>query len=391
MIEKNSARQTDTLHCRGLLASLKIICYDSYLRNDSDKLSREYVKCIKIQIAAQIEFTIWKEKLMQEQSRILMILRYLYDNTDPDHRVSSRDIKKMLEQNGIEAPVSRTIDSDVDQMIAAGHDVIKHHINGGSMYYNIESREFDSVELKVLIDAIAASRFISVERSKRMINRIAQKACITDRPYLESTLNHVRSIKKAAGGTMYVADALFKAVISQKKIQFHMIDYRVPDKAVVPHRDDKKYEVSPYATLWVNDRYYLVAYEEERDRIITPRLDHIRKVKILYEKITPPPKDFDLAYYYSSIYKMYGGEETEVTIECENHLLGKFIDRFGTDFECIPVTDHSFQATVKTCIGNTFFGWLFQYAGEMKLTGPAEAVSQYKKQLKQATKELKSV
>ena len=113
---------------------------------------------------------------MQEQSRILMILNYLYDKTDPDHWVSSRDIKKMLEQNGIEAPVSRTIDSDVDQMIAAGHDVMKHHINGGSMYYNIESREFDSVELKVLIDAIAASRFISVERSKRMISRIAQKA-----------------------------------------------------------------------------------------------------------------------------------------------------------------------------------------------------------------------
>lgn len=326
---------------------------------------------------------------MQEQSRILMILRYLYEKTDPDHRVSSRDIKKMLEQNGIEAPVSRTIDSDVDQMIAAGHDVMKHHINGGSMYYNIESREFDSVELKVLIDAIAASRFISVERSKRMISRIAQKACVTDRPYLEDTLNHVRSIKKASGGTMYVADALFKAVISQKKIQFHMIDYRVPDKAVVPHRDDKKYEVSPYATLWVNDRYYLVAYEEERDRIITPRLDHIRKVKILYDNITPPPKDFDLGYYYSTIYKMYGGEEADVTIECENHLLGKFIDRFGTDFECLPVTDHSFQATVKTCVGNTFFGWLFQYAGEMKLTGPEEVITQYKKHLKQALKDTK--
>ena len=302
---------------------------------------------------------------MQEQSRILMILRYLYEKTDPDHRVSSRDIKKMLEQNGIEAPVSRTIDSDVDQMIAAGHDVMKHHINGGSMYYNIESREFDSVELKVLIDAIAASRFISVERSKRMISRIAQKACVTDRPYLEDTLNHVRSIKKASGGTMYVADALFKAVISQKKIQFHMIDYRVPDKAVVPHRDDKKYEVSP--------------------------LDHIRKVKILYDNITPPPKDFDLGYYYSTIYKMYGGEEADVTIECENHLLGKFIDRFGTDFECVPVTDHSFQATVRTCVGNTFFGWLFQYVGEMKLIGPEDVISQYNMRLKTATKDAKPV
>ena len=170
-----------------------------------------------------------------------------------------------------------------------------------------------------------------------------------------------------------------------------MIDYRVPDKAVVPHRDDKKYEVSPYATLWVNDRYYLVAYEEERDRIITPRLDHIRKVKILYDNITPPPKDFDLGYYYSTIYKMYGGEEADVTIECENHLLGKFIDRFGTDFECVPVTDHSFQATVRTCVGNTFFGWLFQYVGEMKLIGPEDVIAQYNMRLKTATKDVKPV
>ena len=322
---------------------------------------------------------------MQEQSRILMTLRYLYETTDPEHLVSSRDIKKMLEQNGIEAPVSRTIDSDVDQLIAGGFDIVKTHENGRPMFYHVASREFDAIELKVLVDAIAASRFISVERSKRMIAKLSAMASISDKPCMENTLNHVRSIKKAAGGTMYVADALFRAVIAQKKIQFHMIDYQVPDKAVVPHRDDKTYEVSPYATIWCNDRYYLIAYEEEEERMITPRLDHIRKVKILDKPIVPAPKEFDLGAYYSSIYKMYGGEEMDVTIECENHLLSKFIDRFGMDFECVPVTDHSFEATVKTCLGNTFFGWLFQYAGEMTLKGPDDAVRAYKAQLKKAS------
>lgn len=325
---------------------------------------------------------------MQEQSRILMILRYLYEQTDQDHLVSSRDIKNMLEQNRIEAPVSRTIDSDVDQMIAAGHDVVRHHINGGSMHYYIGKREYDSIELKELIDMIAGARYISIERSKRMISRIAQKACITDRPYLQSTLDQVRSIKKATGGALYVADALFKAVISQKQIQFSMIDYRVPDKAVVPHPDKKKYEVSPYATIWVNGYYYLVAYDEDNECIITPRMDLIRKVKILDTKITPPPADFDLSNYHN-IDKLSEGTEAEVTIECENHLLGKLIDRFGADFECIPVTDHSFQATVHTCIAPALFGWLFQYAGEMRLTGPKGAVSQYKRHLKMASNDMK--
>ena len=167
-----------------------------------------------------------------------------------------------------------------------------------------------------------------------------------------------------------------------------MIDYRVPDKAVVPHKDGKVYVVSPYATIWSNDRYYLLAYEAERNSIITPRLDHIRKVRILEEAIDPAPPNFDIGYYYSSSYKMYGGPEMEVTIECENSLLGKFIDRFGMDFECRPVSDQSFQATVKACPGNAFFGWLLQYAGRMKLVSPQEAVSLYKAQLAKALEDL---
>ena len=321
---------------------------------------------------------------MQEQSRILLILRYLYDQTDADHHVSTKDIKKMLEENGIEAPVSRTIDSDVEQLIAAGFDVVRTHENGKPACYKIVERDFDTVELKVLIDAVAASRFISVERSKRMISHLSSMAGITDRSYLEGSIKNVASIKKAVGGTMYVADSLYRAIIAGQKVQFQMIEYQAPDKTIVPHHNGKTYVVSPYATIWANDRYYLLAHEEERDIIITPRLDHIRKVKILDEPIHTQPKGFNIGYYYSSVYKMYGGPETDVTIECENQLIGKFIDRFGLDFECIPVTDHSFQATVKACIGNTFYGWLVQYAGQMTLKGPEQAVEQYKAHLLKA-------
>ena len=325
-----------------------------------------------------------EEEAVQEQSRILLLLRYLYENTDAEHAVSTRDIKKMLEQNGVQPPVSRTIDADMDLLVAAGFDIVRSHVNGHPSFYRIVDRAFDSVELKVLIDAVAASRFISIEKSKQVIGHLVSLAGITDRPYLQSELRHVRTIKKAVGGTMYAANELFRAIVAQKKVQFQMIDYRVPDKAVVPHKDGKVYVVSPYATIWSNDRYYLLAYEAERNSIITPRLDHIRKVRILEEAIDPAPPNFDIGYYYSSSYKMYGGPEMEVTIECENSLLGKFIDRFGMDFECTPVSENCFQATVKACIGNTFFGWLLQYAGRMKLVSPQEAVDLYKEQLMKA-------
>ena len=325
---------------------------------------------------------------MELQSRIFLILRYLYEKTDADHHVSTKDIKHMLEEKGIEAPVSRTIDSDIEQLIASGFDIVRTHENGKPACYKLVERVFDSVELKILIDAVAASRFISIERSKQMINRLASMAGVSDRPYLEGSVKNVASIKKAVGGTMYVADALFQAIAAGNKVQFQMIEYRSPDKKIVPHRNGKFYVVSPYATIWANDRYYLLAHEEERNIIITPRLDHIRKVKILDETITPQPKGFNIGYYYSSVYKMYDGPETEITIECENNLIGKFIDRFGMDFECVPVSEHSFQATVKTCIGNTFFGWLVQYAGQMTLKEPAVVVQQYRIHLKKALADL---
>ena len=318
---------------------------------------------------------------MLEQSRIILTLQYLYANTDAEHTVSSRDIKKMLAEHGLVIPDSRTIDADVDQLIAAGYEIVRTHEVGKAACYRVTERDFDTVELKVLIDAIAASRFLSVDKSKRIISHLAEMAGVTARPYLESELNQVRSIKRAIGGTLYVADSLFKAIMLHKKVMFQMMEYKVPDKTLVPHRDGKLYVVSPFATIWANDRYYLVAYEEERDQIITPRLDHIRKVKILEEDAIPKPKGFDIGYYYSSVYKMYGGPEEEVTIECENSLLGKFIDRFGMDFKCVPVTDHSFQASVKTCTGNTFFGWLCQYGGKMIIKGPQAIVDQFDQHL----------
>ena len=167
-----------------------------------------------------------------------------------------------------------------------------------------------------------------------------------------------------------------------------MTDYQVRDKAVAAQKGGKAYIVSPYAIIRSDDRYVLVAYEQESSSIITLRVDNIRNVRILEETIDPAPAEFDIGYYYSGSHKVQDGPEMEVTIECENSLLGNFIDRFGMDFECRPVSDQSFQAAVKACPGNAFFGWLLQYAGRMKLVSPQEAVSLYKAQLAKALEDL---
>lgn len=323
---------------------------------------------------------------MDSQSRLLHILRYLYDSTDANHDVSSKDIMHMLESKGISPPDRRTIDSDIDALILAGHDIQKTHRQGAVARYRVFERDFDTVELKILIDAVAASQFINAERSKHIIDSLASLASFADREGLVCDTESLISIKNAVGRNMYVADDIYRAIIARRKIQYQMIDYSVPDMEPVLHRNGHVYTVSPYAMIWSNDRYYLVAHEEERDTILTPRIDHIQSVNVLDEPIRPAPADFDIGYYYSTTYKMYTGPECEITLICDNNLIGKVIDRFGKSFVCIPISDHAFKAVVRASIGPTFFGWLFQYAGKMTLAGPSEVLNEYNKHRKKATK-----
>lgn len=323
---------------------------------------------------------------MDSQNRLLHILRYLYDCTDAEHDVSSKEIMHMLEDKGISPPDRRTIESDVDALITAGHDIQKTHRQGAPTRYRVVGRDFDTVELKILIDAVAASQFINAERSKHIIQRLASLASISDRAGLVCEIENLISIKNAVGRNMYVADDLYRAIVAKHKIQYQMVDYSVPSMEPVPHRNGHVYTASPYAMIWSNDRYYLVAYEEERGTILTPRVDHIQEIKVLDEPIKPAPADFDIGYYYSMTYKMYTGPEYEITLICDNSIIGKVIDRFGKNFECIPVSDQTFKAIVRASIGPTFFGWLFQYAGKMTLDGPPEVVIQYNNHKKKAGK-----
>ena len=323
---------------------------------------------------------------MDSQSRLLHILRYLYDWTDAEHDVSSKEIIHMLEDKGSSPPDRLTIEADIGALISAGHDIQKTHRQGAPTRYRAVGRDFDTVELKILIDAVAASQFISTERSKHIIQRLASLASISDRSGLMCETENLISIKNAVGRNMYVADDLYRAIVGKHKIQYQMVDYSVPSMEPVPHRNGHVYTVSPYALIWSNDRYYLVAYEEERETILTPRVDHIQEIMVLDEPINPAPADFDIGYYYSTTYKMYMGPEQEVTLICDNSIIGKVIDRFGKNFECLPVSDQAFKAIVRASIGPTFFGWLFQYAGKMTLAGPPEVIMQYNNHKKQAGK-----
>ena len=314
---------------------------------------------------------------MENKSRILLLLKYLYRNTDAEHDVSSRELIDMLTAEGVRAPDRRTIDTDVDLLNAAGCDIERVRRNGVATRYRVASRLFETVELKIMIDAIAASRFLTANRSRRIITRLAALASRADQERLLAGIDKLDEFKDAQGTTLYVANDLYAAIVAKRKVSFEMFDYSIPDLNPVPHRDGQTYIVSPYAMIWNTDRYYLIAYETKRNMIITPRPDHIRNVKLLPDPVDPTPPGFDIRKYCAYTYKMYPGPERNVTLLCNNDLVGKLVDHFGHNIQCWPIDENHFRAVVHTVINVTFFGWLFQYAGEMALVGPRDVVDQY--------------
>ena len=325
---------------------------------------------------------------MSMESRILLILQFLYEKTDASHSVTTREIKRMLEAHGIPAPDTRTVESDIRRLTAAGHDIQRSHENGGSARYWMIGRDFDAVELKILMDAVAASRFIGPERTARILSRLAGLAGISDRDDLLASVAYASEIKQAVGGQIYVADTLYRAIVSRRQLRFQMIDYRAPDKRRVLRRIGKRYTVSPYAMIWNQDRYYLLCYEAKRAQILTPRVDRIRNAEVLEEAVLPPPEGFSPAHYYTESYKMFDGPVVEVTFECRNDCIGKFIDRFGLDFECESASPESFLATVRTGVSRTLFGWLLQYAGEIRPVAPEDVCREYRALLSAADPDL---
>ena len=313
---------------------------------------------------------------MAAESRLLLILRYLMQETDAEHDVSAADIRAMLAGRGGKAPDRRTIDADIAQIEAAGFAVETVRRQGAPARYRIAERAFDTVELRILIDAVVASRFIRTDRSRTMIRHLAELAPARDRDGLLEALRVLPSVKRAASGTMASADALSRAIVRKRRVRFQMTELRPSDRKPVPRRDGHVYLVSPYAMIWKSDQYYLVAYEEERGIVITPRVDHIRGVEILDMPCLPPPRGFDLGSFYDRS-RMFTGEHTSVTLRCANRLVGQMVDRFGPDFTCVPQGADDFCATVRTVVEPTFYGWLLQYGGGITVVGPAAVRERY--------------
>lgn len=311
------------------------------------------------------------------RKRILDIMKLLFEKTDENHWITTEEIRDELEAMGYERPNRKTIDPNIQFLIEElGLDIEKER--GVSNRYRWVSREFELAELKLLVDAVQSSRFISDGRSKDIIRKLKGLTSESQGDQLDRKVITSNSFKRDNSYVLYSIDAINEAIRDRKKISFQMIDYDVDMKEELRY-DGKVYEVSPYAMIWNNDYYYMLAMESNENKVKPFRVDRMKGTAISDVAADPQPKDFKLDKYSSRVFDMFGGEPAEVRLKCRPYIMNYLVDRFGKEFKVLEKSeDGSFVADVVVEASPTFFSWVFQFGGDCKIIGPEKAVNGFK-------------
>ncbi len=309
-------------------------------------------------------------KSQNQKSKLLWLMKYLLEETDESHGVSAAQIMAHMESLGISVE-RKSLYSDLDTLRDFGLDIIK--LGGRPPLYAVASRDFELAELKLLVDVVQSSRFITEKKSISLIRKLENLAGRHGARQLQRQVFVRNRIKSMNESIYYNVDKIHEAITFDKQISFRYFDYSIL-KDKIYRRDGARYMVSPYALTWDDENYYLIAHEAESGLVKHYRVD---KMSDIEPEARPRDRseDFDgskLAEYAGKVFGMFSGEERKVRLRFHNHLAGAVIDRFGRDVIINSKDDGSFTVTVSVVVSPQFYGWLCGFGDEVQLLWPED-------------------
>ncbi len=323
----------------------------------------------------------------ESQLRILYLYQILLKYSDEDHPLSTNEIMQMMEEKHQIKMHRTTVPKDISVLNDCGLTV--EQVRSRDKKYFLNERTFEIPELKLLIDAVESSRFISDRKSRELIKKLMSIASDEDAEKLKRNIYTTGKVKTTNKKVMYIIDAINDAINTGRQISFKYVEYNAQKEQVL-RNSGKPYVISPYSLIWNGDYYYVVGYCHTRDHIESFRIDRIKsQPKILDKAVMPMPDDFDISEYASEVFRMYDTEKpVPVTLLCKNELMKYVIDQFGIDVDTQSVDEDHFEAHVNVCTSYTFYALVFGMHGEMQITDPPEVQQEYKKMVGQAFRNL---
>lgn len=325
-------------------------------------------------------------KSENQKQKLLALLDILKKNTDEEHGITMAQIIDELDAQGIKAE-RKAIYMDINVLKDYGYK-IEGNKKGGTYYYSLLSRNFELPELKLLVDAVQASKFISEKRSNELIKKIENQASRYQAKELQRQVYVANRVKTNYESVYCNIDDLNLAINHNSKIQFDYYEW-TRDKEMKIRENGKKTDISPWALTWDDENYYMVAFDGESGSIKHYRVDKMRKIKLLDIPRDGKSefKEFDMALYAKKVFSMFTGNEQNVKIQFDNKLIGVVIDRFGKDVMIIPKDEKSFTINVRVSVSNMFFGWIIGLGAGAKILGPENVVEKLKNEIDRLNKQ----
>lgn len=325
---------------------------------------------------------------MANKGRVLYLLQYLQRCSDEDHPVTTAEIRKELADKGCPATVE-TVRDDISMIRGCGFDIAVSEKSGQSTTYSYVDRDFSAPELQILIDAVSSSQFITKSKSEQLINKLVSMAGPSHAEELQPNVLSAEYVKARNSQFLYIIQRIHEAIRDDRKISFQYYQLNL-NKERVPRHDGKKYMVSPYATLWRYDRYFLIGYSDNREKVVVFRVDRMGMPELTEESRVPQSEDFRIQNYAEKVFWMYDGPEKQVTLRCRHHMMDHIVDYFGIDVEPENITENTFDVTVSVSISNPFFAWVAGFTGDMTIAGPVDVKTAYKNMLQRGLDDIEA-
>ena len=324
-------------------------------------------------------------KSPNQKTKLLCLYRMLLRQTDEEHPLTVLQIIEELARQDIKAE-RKSIYDDLEALRLFGLDIQSR--KGKVPGWFVGEREFELPEVKLLMDAVQSSRFITQKKSDALIRKLEGLASSHQAGQLQRQVFVSGRIKVMNESIYYNVDKLHSAIAAQKAITFKYFDYDIQRRKVF-RQEGKRYVVSPYGLIWNSENYYLVAFHHAYREMRHYRVDKMTEIVVtsLDRDGKDQHPDFQLAEYGQKHFGMYGGQEVRVTLRGRKDKAQLVWDRFGQDIILVPDGEEHFTVTLPVVISPQFFGWLLGLDGSVTLAGPKEAVAAYRRRLNAALEE----
>jgi len=317
----------------------------------------------------------------KQRLKLLYLMQIFSEDTDDLHMLTLPQIIGKLKACGVDVE-RKTLYQDFEILRDFGFDIVGVQTQR-NYFYHIGNRKFELPELKLLVDSVQSAKFMTDKKSKSLIRKLEAMASKYEAQKLHRQVVISGRVKTMNESIYFNVDKIHEAIGSDSQIRFKYFQWNVK-KEMELRKGGAWYQVSPWALMWDDENYYLVAYDGEEKKIKHYRVDKMLKISLLDTKREGKEEfqEFDMARYNKSLFGMYGGEEVKITLEAENEFAGVLIDRFGKEIIIRQVDADHFRTVVNVAVSNQFLGWIMALGNGVKIVAPESVVERMRQEIK---------